>query len=90
MASIHTITTGARVTGSYIGVPVSGTVTSHRPHTMNHRIELFTVALDAPTEILGLVRDSVILSCSDDMDAASRYVGGQTPDTIAAVGKAVR
>ena len=40
-ATIHT--TGARVTGSYMGVPVNGTVVGSRAHTINHRMFLVTV-----------------------------------------------
>ena len=82
MATIHTINAGDKVTGSYIGVLFSGTVTSHRPHTMNHRIELFNVALDQPIDVLGLVRDSLHMAASDDSAALARYNGTDTGDFI--------
>jgi hypothetical protein len=82
MTTIHTIQNGARVQGEYCGHPYQGTVTAQRPHTMNHRIQMFWVALDAPVDIFGLVRDSLIIHGSDSYEAALHFNGGTSADTI--------
>ena len=45
------IAVGSKVEGSYLGAKFTGTVTSHRAHTINHLVFLTCVDLDAPVEI---------------------------------------
>ena len=76
MTNIHTIETGAKVSGSYCGVAYRGIVTSQRGHTMNHNITLFDVQLESPITVFGLERNSLHVSASDDAAALVRYLGG--------------
>ena len=76
MTSIHTITTGTIVRGLYCGVSFSGIVTSHRAHTMNHRIELFFVELEQPISVFGLERSSLCVNASDSREALAKFLGG--------------
>lgn len=46
-----TINTGSHVEGSYMGTKFTGTVRSHRQHTINYRVFLTFVDLDEPVHI---------------------------------------
>jgi len=85
MPSIHAIQNGAKVRGVYFGAPFTGTVTSHRPHTMNRKIELFWITLDAPIDVLGLVRNDIHTAASDDRAALIHYHGGMDDSSLEAV-----
>ena len=83
MENIWTLQVGQRVAGNYMGAfPYRGTVTAFRGHTMNHQIALVFVDLDAPIEVFGAERDSLVINASNDAAAASRFSGGIAPDTI--------
>lgn len=45
------IEVGTHVTGSYMGSTFTGTVRSHRQHTINYRVFITQVELDAPVHI---------------------------------------
>ena len=62
MTTTTTITTGAKVQGSYHGVAYRGTVEQHRPHTMNANAEMFIINLDTPITVFGATRDSLALT----------------------------
>lgn len=50
------ISVGAHVEGSYMGTLFTGTVRSHRQHTINHRVFLTFIDLDAPVHIAAIDR----------------------------------
>jgi len=47
---------GDRVTGTYFGVPYTGTVRISRPHTINYRIWITHVDTDEPITVYGRER----------------------------------
>jgi hypothetical protein len=84
-ASIHALKDGDKVTGRYCGQTFTGVIASHRPHTMNHHIELFFVDLDAPITVFGDTRMWAHLSLSDDAAAQNHYHSGHCDDFLKAV-----
>lgn len=82
-SSIHQIKNGDRVEGRYMNkFPFTGKVYDQRPHTMNHKIQMFFVHLDKPITVFGERRDSLIIHASDDPYAANHFVGGTGGDSI--------
>ena len=59
--SVYNIHPGDHVTGRYMGVPFTGTVTISRGHTINWNLYIIHVELDTPTDILGIVRTGISL-----------------------------
>lgn len=82
MKSIYTIENGATVQGTYLGTPYTGIVREQRQHTMNHRIRMFSVDLDAPVTVFGMERASLLINASDDLSSLRQYLGHE-PDAIA-------
>lgn len=82
--TMHSLRTGAAVKGTYCGVAFTGTVASHRPHTMNHQIEMFTIDLEQPIEVFGSERIALCLHMSDDRAALDRFMGSVCTDTLEA------
>ena len=80
--TIWALTVGDRVTGEYIGVGFTGVVTGFRSHTMNHRIGLVDVALDAPIDVFAMPRQALHMAVSDDSAALARYLGTDTGDFV--------
>lgn len=60
------LTDGCRVTGSYMGEDFTGTLISHRGHTINWRVCYFSVDFDQPTVICDRERDGIIVDASFD------------------------
>lgn len=54
---------GARVEGSYMGAKFTGTIRSHRQHTINYKVTMISVDLDAPVWIdaVGRTEESSLL-----------------------------
>jgi len=75
-------TVGTKVTGTYMAVPITGTVTECRYHSYNHETLLVSVELDEPTVVNGRPRDSVLLAVYADGSNADSYVGVGWGDSI--------
>lgn len=88
--SIHQIETGDRVKGRYMNqFPFTGKVYDQRPHSINHKIQIFYVKLDKPITVFGARRDSIVINASDDQYAAIRFSGGSGGDSIEKLKEAV-
>lgn len=74
--AIYTLMVGDAVQGTYHGVPYTGRITASRPHSINHKITLFDVALDAPIEVYGTERTSIHFAASHDDAARVKFNGG--------------
>lgn len=60
--AIWTIKVGDKVTGTYYGVKVSGTVVRERGHSIRWEMQEVTVELDSLTEIMGIAREFVTIA----------------------------
>jgi hypothetical protein len=81
----HRIDTGTRVAGTYLGTPFTGTVRSHRGHTINWQVFMTHVDLDAPIDITAIGRtesDSVLVHTAWDGSALPADAGDWGQDTI--------
>lgn len=77
--SVFSFRVGDKVKGTYDDVPFTGVIDSARPHTMNWNMTL-GVKLDKPITVLGLKRDSVLLSVADD--PGDQYHYSKFPQSI--------
>lgn len=78
--SVFSFRVGDKVKGTYDSVPFTGVIDSARPHTMNWNIMTLGVKLDKPITVLGLKRDSVLLSVADD--PGDQYHYSKFPQSI--------
>lgn len=75
---------GTKVRGTYLGVPIEGTIKGVRRYTMDHRVWEFRVALAAPIMLHGHERDGNVLVYTDFHGAAT--LGGRwDPDILEVV-----
>jgi hypothetical protein len=66
-------TTGARATGTYFGVPFTGTIGIARRNTMNWASRITHIKLDEPTEINGSLRDGICLESTAPLGETDEY-----------------
>jgi hypothetical protein len=65
-------TIGMKVTGSYYGKAFTGEIVYERQHTINWNHQLINIQLDAPIDVLQLVRDTVMLEIDSNGREISR------------------
>jgi hypothetical protein len=86
MVNAASIRQGDRVSGTYMGVPFTGTVTDARFHTMNYEtVMVFVRPFDPVTLPDGYhnpVRTSVLVHVYADGSNADSYIGAGFGDSI--------